>query len=55
MRMQNVSTLYRWISEMLEGDELEESMTLCSGGDSSHPAGHDGAQQKGRMRRIRCS
>ena len=27
--MQNVSTLYRWISEMLEGDELEESMTLA--------------------------
>ena len=29
MRMQNVSTLYRWITEMLEGDELEESMTLA--------------------------
>ena len=29
MRMQNVSTLYRWITEMLEGDELEEAMTLA--------------------------
>ncbi|MBW8189923.1 DNA helicase Rep [Neiella marina] len=28
MRMKNVSELYRWITEMLEGDELEEPMTL---------------------------
>ncbi|MBY5922638.1 DNA helicase Rep [Ferrimonas balearica] len=28
MRMKNVSELYRWITDMLEGDELEEPMTL---------------------------
>ncbi|MCM2678214.1 DNA helicase Rep [Echinimonas agarilytica] len=28
MRMKNVSELYRWITEMLEGDELEQPMTL---------------------------
>ncbi|MBD1388029.1 DNA helicase Rep [Neiella sp. HB171785] len=28
MRMKNVSELYRWITEMLEGDELEEPMNL---------------------------
>ncbi|GLP97484.1 DNA helicase Rep [Paraferrimonas sedimenticola] len=29
MRMKNISELYRWITEMLEGDELEEPMTLA--------------------------
>ena len=28
MRMKNVSELYRWITDMLEGDDLEEPMTL---------------------------
>ncbi|GAA5186794.1 DNA helicase Rep [Ferrimonas gelatinilytica] len=28
MRMKNVSELYRWITDMLDGDELEEPMTL---------------------------
>ncbi len=28
MRMKNVSELYKWISQMLEGDELEPAMTL---------------------------
>jgi len=28
MRMKNVSELYRWISEMLSGDDLESPMTL---------------------------
>lgn len=28
MRMKNISELYRWVTEMLEGDELEEPMTL---------------------------
>ncbi|MBY6187395.1 DNA helicase Rep [Marinobacter hydrocarbonoclasticus] len=29
MRMKNVSELYRWITDMIEGDELEEPMTLA--------------------------
>ncbi|GAA4891594.1 DNA helicase Rep [Ferrimonas pelagia] len=29
MRMKNVSELYRWITDMLEGDDLEEAMTLA--------------------------
>ncbi|KIO34864.1 MULTISPECIES: DNA helicase Rep [unclassified Shewanella] len=28
MRMKNISELYRWVTEMLEGDELDEGMTL---------------------------
>ncbi|GAA0790784.1 MULTISPECIES: DNA helicase Rep [Pseudomonadati] len=28
MRMKNISELYRWVTEMLEGDELDEPMTL---------------------------
>ncbi|AEX99895.1 ATP-dependent DNA helicase Rep [Oceanimonas sp. GK1] len=28
MRMQNVSTLFKWVSQMLEGSDLEEAMTL---------------------------
>ncbi|MBW3165970.1 DNA helicase Rep [Ferrimonas balearica] len=28
MRMKNVSELYRWITDMIEGDDLEEPMTL---------------------------
>ena len=28
MRMKNISELYRWVTEMLEGDELDEAMTL---------------------------
>lgn len=28
MRMKNVSVLYRWVSEMLKGDDLDEPMTL---------------------------
>ncbi|WP_163936617.1 DNA helicase Rep [Paraferrimonas sp. SM1919] len=28
MKMKNVSELYRWITEMLEGDELDEPMTV---------------------------
>ncbi|MFG0453856.1 DNA helicase Rep [Shewanella mangrovisoli] len=28
MRMKNISELYRWVTEMLSGDELEEPMTL---------------------------
>lgn len=28
MRMQNVSTLFKWVSQMLEGSELDEAMTL---------------------------
>lgn len=28
MRMKNVSELYRWVTEMLAGDELEQPMTL---------------------------
>ncbi len=29
MRMKNVSELYRWVTEMLKGDDLEEEMTLA--------------------------
>ena len=52
MRMQNV---YRWISEMLEGDELEESMTLAQV--VSRLTLRDMMERNvgGRMRRIRCS
>ncbi len=28
MRMKNISELYRWVTEMLQGDELDEPMTL---------------------------
>ena len=28
MRMKNISELYRWVTEMLAGDELDEPMTL---------------------------
>ncbi|WP_133180385.1 DNA helicase Rep [Shewanella decolorationis] len=28
MRMKNISELYRWVTEMLSGDELDEPMTL---------------------------
>lgn len=28
MRMQNVSTIFKWVSQMLEGSDLEEAMTL---------------------------
>jgi len=28
MRMKNISELYRWVTEMLEGDELDDGMTL---------------------------
>ena len=28
MRMKNISELYRWVTEMLQGDELDEGMTL---------------------------
>ncbi|QQX79808.1 DNA helicase Rep [Shewanella sp. KX20019] len=28
MRMKNISELYRWVTEMLEGDDLDEGMTL---------------------------
>ena len=28
MRMKNISELYRWVTEMLQGDDLEEPMTL---------------------------
>ncbi|MBV7317160.1 DNA helicase Rep [Shewanella sp. NIFS-20-20] len=28
MRMKNISELYRWVTEMLEGDDLDEAMTL---------------------------
>ena len=28
MQMKNVSTLFKWVTEMLKGDSLEESMTL---------------------------
>ena len=28
MRMKNVSTLFKWVSEMLEGSEMDEPMTL---------------------------
>ncbi|MBO1520156.1 DNA helicase Rep [Oceanisphaera pacifica] len=28
MRMQNVSTIFKWVSQMLEGSELEDAMTL---------------------------
>lgn len=28
MRMKNVSTLFKWVSQMLEGSELDEAMTL---------------------------
>jgi len=29
MRMKNVSELYRWVTEMLKGDDLDEEMTLA--------------------------
>ncbi|NRD75759.1 DNA helicase Rep [Shewanella sp. VB17] len=29
MRMKNISELYRWVTEMLQGDELDEGMTLA--------------------------
>ncbi|WP_110459073.1 DNA helicase Rep [Shewanella algidipiscicola] len=28
MRMKNISELYRWVTEMLQGDDLDEGMTL---------------------------
>lgn len=28
MRMKNISELYRWVTDMLEGDDLDEAMTL---------------------------
>lgn len=28
MRMKNISELYRWVTEMLQGDDLDEAMTL---------------------------
>lgn len=42
MRMKNVNQLFSWMTEMLEGSELDEPMTL-TGGDALYFARHDGA------------
>ncbi len=43
MRMKNVNQLFSWMTEMLEGSELDEPMTLTQGGDALYFARHDGA------------
>lgn len=40
--MKNVNQLFSWMTEMLEGSELDEPMTLTCG-DALYFARHDGA------------
>lgn len=40
--MKNVNTLFSWMTEMLEGSELEEPMTLTRGRYPLYSARHDG-------------
>lgn len=42
MRMKNVNTLFSWMTEMLEGSELEEPMTLTQSCYPLYPTRHDG-------------